>query len=176
MAYISIDNTLPGMRSLLAYRPAIAPSLTALMQILMRSDEGLCKGERELIAAYVSFLNGCMGCYDIHAKVSQCLLNTDEDYFENIKNDFRDALISDKLKALLSIAQSIQKGGKFVTTQQVETAKNQGASDLEIHDTVLISGLFCLFNKYIDGLKVITLDTPQSLRERAEMIAEMGYK
>jgi uncharacterized peroxidase-related enzyme len=175
MAHIQIDETLPGMRSLLAYRPAIAPPLMALMELMMRSDEGLSKGERELIAAFVSFLNGCVGCHQIHGEVAQCFFENDETLVEKVKQSYENAPISDKLKALLSIASSVQKGGKFVKTQQIEKAKNEGASDAEIHDTVLISSLFCLFNKYIDGLGIVSKDTPETLKARAKMIATFGY-
>ncbi|WP_435353680.1 carboxymuconolactone decarboxylase family protein [Emticicia sp. SJ17W-69] len=175
MPYIKLDETLPGMRSLLAFRPAIAEPLTTLMQILMRSDEGLSKGERELIATFVSSLNGCSVCHKIHGEVAQCLLNGEENLIEKVKENYQNAPISDKMKALLTIAVSVQKNGKQVSIEQVAAAKSRGANDLEIHDTVLISALFCLFNRYIDGLGILSKDTPETLKERGKMIAEMGY-
>lgn len=174
MPHIPLDETLPGMRSLLAFRPAIAEPLTTLMQILMRSDEGLSKGERELIATFVSSLNECSACHKIHGEVAQCFFD-DENLVEKVKENYQNAPISDKMKALLRIAASVQKNGKQVSSEEVEVAKELGASDLEIHDTVLIAALFCLFNRYIDGLGILSKDTPESLKERGKMIAEMGY-
>lgn len=69
----------------------------------------------------------------------------------------------------------MQLGGKFVTLEQVEGAVKQGATDLEIHDTVLIAALFCLFNRYLDGLGVLSGDTPAIFRERATEIVNRGY-
>ena len=175
MAYIELDKTKQGIRSLLAFRPEIAPPLTALMQILMRSDEGLSKGERELIATFVSALNECSLCHNIHGEVAQCFLGNNPNVVQKVKEDYENALIPDKLKALLTIAKSVQKGGKYVTEKQVEKAKNEGATDLEIHDTVLIAALFCLFNRYVDGLGLESNDTLETLRERGRMMAEMGY-
>lgn len=176
MPHIPLDETLPGMRSLLAFRPAIAEPMTSLMQILMRSDEGLSKGERELIATFVSALNNCSACYKIHGEVAQCLFDEDKNLVEKVIASYQNAPVSDKMKALLTIAASVQKSGKHVSEAQVVAAKILGASDLEIHDTVLIAALFCLFNRYIDGLGVVSHDTPETLKERGKMIAEMGYK
>lgn len=175
MAYIRLPEDLPGMRGLLAFRPAVAPSLSALTNALLRSDEGLSKGERELIGAFVSALNGCFICEHIHGAVAQCHLGRDDDFLQKIKTDLQHSGLSEKMKSLLAIAGNVQRGGKFVTAEQVETARKLGATDLEIHDTVLIAGLFCLFNRYIDGLGVASGDTPATFRERAKMIAERGY-
>jgi uncharacterized peroxidase-related enzyme len=175
MAYIPLPEHLPGMHALLSFRPAIAPSLSALTNTLLRSNEGLSMGERELIGAFVSALNDCLICRNIHGAVAQCHLGSDDEFIQEVMTDFRQTALPEKMKALLSIAASAQRGGKFVTAEQVETARNLGATDLEIHDTVLITGLFCLFNRYIDGLGVVLSDTPESFGERAKRIAETGY-
>ena len=85
------------------------------------------------------------------------------------------AVLSEKLKALLSIAASVQKGGKYVTADQVANAKTLGASDLEIHDTVLIAAAFCMFNRYVDGLNTWAPLDRQVYADRAAMRAEEGY-
>jgi uncharacterized peroxidase-related enzyme len=175
MAYIDLPDNLPGMHALLAFRPAVAPSLSALTNTLLRSDEGLNKGERELIGAFVSALNDCALCQNIHGAVAECHLGVDEAFVRDVIADFRQTALTEKMKALLAIAASAQRGGKFVTADQVAAARDLGATDLEIHDTVLITGLFCLFNRYVDGLGVTTFDTPESYRERATGIAEKGY-
>ena len=175
MAYIQLDSSLPGMQSLLAYRPQIASPMKTLMSVMMRSDEGLSKGERELIATYVSSLNDCYNCHQIHGEVAQCFFEELPDLVENVKADFQKAELTNRQKAILGIAANVQKNGKLVTDQQISDAKNLGITDLEIHDTVLISAMFCFFNRYIDGLGIVSQDTPETFRERAKMIAEFGY-
>jgi len=175
MAHIPLDETLPGMRSLLAYRPAIAPAMTSLMEVLMRSDAGLSKGERELIGAMVSSLNDCFICHQIHGEIAQCFFDNNRQLIQQVKESYMDAPITARLKAILAIAASVQESGKAVSSAQVEAARNEGVSDMEIHDTVLIAAMFCMFNRYIDGLGVVSKDTPESFRERASMIAQMGY-
>ncbi len=175
MPHIQLPGNLPGMRGLLAFRPAIAPSLSALTNTLLRSDEGLLKGERELIGAFVSALNDCFICRHVHGAVAQCHLDVDSDFMQKVVTDFQHSELSEKMKSLLAIAESAQRGGKFVTREQVEFARESGATDVEIHDTVLITGLFCLFNRYLDGLGVTSDDTPATFLERAKIIVEKGY-
>jgi uncharacterized peroxidase-related enzyme len=175
MAYIQIDSSLPGMQSLLDYRPQIASPLKTLMAVMMRSKEGLSKGERELIATYVSNLNDCYNCHQIHGEVAQCFFEELPDLVESIKTDIHNADLTQRQKAILGIAANVQKNGKLVTDQQISGAKNLGISDLEIHDTVLISAMFCFFNRYIDGLGIVSQDTTETFKERAKMIAEFGY-
>ena len=84
-------------------------------------------------------------------------------------------MISDKLKALLHIAARVQQSGSLVRPIDVERARQQGASDVEIHDTVLIAAAFCMFNRYVDGLGAGASSDPTSLPERARLVAEHGY-
>lgn len=176
MAHIELTEQLPGIRGLMAFRPTTATPLNALAEALLRTDEGLSKGERELIATFVSSLNDCFFCQNIHGAVAQYYYSEDEALVQKVKADYQNAPISDKMKALLSIAASVQKGGKFVTKSQIETAKNVGVTDIEIHDTVLIAAAFCMFNRYVDGLNTFAPDAPEMYRERAKKIAEeTGY-
>ncbi|MCO5947505.1 carboxymuconolactone decarboxylase family protein [Mucilaginibacter flavidus] len=177
MAHIKLDNELPGIRGLMAYRPEMAEPLNALAEVLLRDDNNtLTRGERELIGAYVSYLNDCFFCQNVHGALAGHYLKCDIDEVEQIKQDFQSAEISPKIKALLSIAGSVQKGGKQVTAGQIENAKGAGATDIEIHDTVLIAASFCMFNRYVDGLGTWAPQDKQFYVERAPRRAEEGYK
>lgn len=176
MAHITLTEELPGIRGLMAFSPKTAKPLNALAEALLRTDEGLSKGERELIATFVSSLNDCFFCQNIHGAVAQYYATEDEHLVQKVKADYQKSPISDKLKALLSIAKSVQKGGKFVTENQVAKARQLGASDFEIHDTVLIAAAFCMFNRYVDGLGTFAPDNPVMYQARAKKIAEeTGY-
>ena len=142
----------------------------------MRSDNStLTRGERELIATYVSHLNDCFFCQNAHGGIAQHYLQCDMQFVDDIKKDYEAMPISNKIKALLSIAASVQKGGKNVTPEQVEIAKTQGATDKEIHDTVLIAALFCMCNRYVDGLGTSAPQDRQFYIERGARRAEEGY-
>jgi uncharacterized peroxidase-related enzyme len=175
MPHINVDTNLPGIRSLMAFSPETAEPMGKLANLMLRTNEGLSMAEREMIAAYVSNLNDCFYCQQSHGAIAVCYLNGDEALVEQVKKDYEQADISDKLKALLSIAGSVQKGGKYVTEAQIEKAKESGATDKDIHDTVLIAAMFCMFNRYVDGLAANTPTDLSSYPLRAKQVATHGY-
>ena len=176
MAHIDLGNDLPGIRGLMAYRPETAKPLNELAEVLLHDENNtLSRGEREMIGTYVSSLNDCFFCQNVHGSMAQHFLDCDMQTIDSIKKDYSNASISEKLKALLAIAGSVQKGGKYVTSEQIENARQQGATDKEIHDTVLIAAAFCMFNRYVDGLNTWAPQDRQLYVERAKMMAEEGY-
>lgn len=176
MAYIQLPEGLPGIRGPMAFRPETAKPMNMLAEILLRDDDNtLSRGDRELIGAYVSYLNDCFFCQHVHGALAQHYMQCDMQFIDAIKNDFRTSAISDKLKTLLSIAGSVQKSGKAVTPAQIDEAKAAGATDREIHDTVLIAAAFCMFNRYVDGLNTWAPEDRQVYVQRAAMRAEEGY-
>jgi uncharacterized peroxidase-related enzyme len=175
MPYINLPN-LPGIRGPMAYRPETAKPLNELAEILLRDDNNtLSRGERELIGTYVSSLNDCFFCQNVHGALAGHYLHYDIPSIDAVKKDYRSTEISEKMKALLSIAASVQKGGKHVTEQQIEDARNLGATDREIHDTVLIAAAFCMYNRYVDGLATWAPQDRQFYVDRAPQRAEEGY-
>ena len=176
MAYIDLKNDLPGIRGLMAYRPETAKPLNELAEMLLRNDDNsLTRGERELIASYVSHLNDCFFCQNVHGALAGYYLECDLNTIDAAWKDFTSADISDKVKALMAIAASVQKSGKQVTPEQIEKARELGATDREIHDTVLIAAAFCMFNRYVDGLGTKAPQDRQFYVNRAPSRAAEGY-
>ncbi len=176
MAHIDLGNDLPGIRGLMVYRPETAKPLNELVELLLRDDNNtLSRGERELIATYVSSLNDCFFCQNVHGSFAGYYLQCDIHQIDSIKKDFISTDISEKMKALLSIAGAVQIGGKQVSVEQIEEARNRGATDREIHDTVLIAAAFCMYNRYVDGLGTWAPQDRQFYIDRAPMRAAEGY-
>lgn len=174
MAHIDLGNDFPGIRGPMMFRPETAKPLNALVDVLLRGPHSLTPGERELIATYVSAQNDCRYCQTIHGAIAAHHLG-DEDLVVRVKQDPQGAAISDKLKALLVIAGKTAESGRQVTAADVEHARSLGATDLEIHDTVLIAAVFCMCNRYVDGLATWAPDDPDFYRQRAALVAEHGY-
>jgi uncharacterized peroxidase-related enzyme len=149
--------------------------MNELVEVLMCGPHTLTPGERELIATYVSSLNDCYYCQTIHGAIAAAHLNGDEDLVKRVKSDFKHAAISDKLKTLLVIAAKVQRGGKNVTGEDIADARGAGATDVEIHDTVLIAAAFCMFNRYVDGLGTTQPRDEAFYRERGKLVAREGY-
>src|SRR6476659_2862701 len=126
MAHIDVDPNLPGIRSLMAFRPETAEPMSALAEILLRNDDGLSRADRELIATYVSYLNDCFYCHHSHGEIACIYLDGSRQLVEQVRNDFSKAAISEKLKSLLAIAGKVQQGGKLVTAEDIERAKRDG--------------------------------------------------
>ena len=175
MPHINVLNDLPGIRSLMAFRPETAKPLNDLAEILLRDTTGLSRTERELIATYVSYLNDCFYCHNSHGEIACYYLAGDRDLVNQVRENYTAAPISDKLKALLQIAEKVQQSGKAVTPDDIENASNQGATDRDIHDTVLIAAAFCMFNRYVDGLGANTPTDLSTYPLRAKQVAENGY-
>ncbi len=179
MPHIPLPN-LPGIRAAMAYRPETAKPLNELVDVLLHDrDHSLTPGERELIAAFVSYRNGTHYCHSIHGAIAAAHLEKEcgagEDLVADVKQDFEAAEISPKLKALLNIAAKVQVDGKLVSADDIARARNEGAADLEIHDAILIAAAFCMYNRYVDGLATVQPNDPELYRDRGRMVARGGY-
>lgn len=178
MPHIELPAQIPGIRSLAMFRPDTGKHLYEWAQVLLRGgDSPLSEAERELIAAFVSHRNACTFCMSSHAAAARYLFRDAAQTVDIVLNDYLHAPISDKLKTLLSIAGKVQADARSVSEEDVAQARTQGATDRDIHDTVLIAATFCMFNRYVDGLATITppaddLDTWNAMGER---MGTFGY-
>jgi len=175
MAHIQVPEGVPGILGPMATSPESTKALRELVEVLLRGPNTLTSAERELIATYVSSQNDCRFCQLSHGAAAAEHLGGDYDLIDRVKRNFSTAEISDKLKSLLAIAGKVQKGGKQVTSEDVARAHQQGASDKEIHDTVLIAAAFCMFNRYVDGLDTWQPTDPNDYREMGQIMARVGY-
>lgn len=175
MPHIALQEGLPGILGPMSFRPETAKPLNELAEVLLRGDSTLTRGERELIAAHVSKLNDCHFCHTSHATFAAMQLDDGWDVIDAVIDDVSTAPISDKLKALLAIAAKVQQGGLNVTPADVDAARAQGATDVEIHDTVLIAAAFCMFNRYVDGLATWAPPNREDYTETGRMIVDLGY-
>lgn len=176
MSYINLNNDLPGIVGLMAYRPETAKPLNELAEILLRGPSTLTSAEREMIASYVSHQNECHFCHSSHGAAAAHHLDGDLSLLDDIKKGFKKTEISEKLRSLLNIAKKVQVLGNKVTPEDIETARENGATDLEIHDTVLIAAAFCMYNRYVDGLGTWAPKENKDYDETGRMLAFEGYK
>jgi uncharacterized peroxidase-related enzyme len=175
MAHINLQNDLPGVIGLFRYRPETAGPLSALAEALLRDPNTLSRGERELIAAYVSNLNKCKFCASSHAAFAAAQLPEGMAMVSSVCSDPERAAVSPKMRALLQVAGKVQQSGSAVTAADIGAARDAGASDVEIHDTVLIAAAFCMFNRYVDGLATTAPDDPAVYAMSADVIVTHGY-
>jgi uncharacterized peroxidase-related enzyme len=178
MAYIDlgVDETqYPGINGPMRFRPETAKPLNELAEVLLRGPHPLSSGERELIAAYVSGLNECRFCRDSHSAFAAAQLDEGMALVEQVHAGPDDAPVSAKLRALLRIAAAVRDDGRKVTAEMVDVARAEGATDLEIHDTVLIAAAFCMYNRYVDGLGTLAPADPGRYAQSAQRLTRFGY-
>jgi uncharacterized peroxidase-related enzyme len=175
MAHITLPEGAPGIVGPMLAYPETEKHLSGLAEALLRGPSSLTPAEREVIGTFVSSANGCFFCANVHAATARHLLGTDAAVVDHVTADFQRAPISEKLKALLVIAGKVQQDGRRVTAEDVARARQEGADDKAIHDTVLIAAAFCMFNRYVDGLATWTPKDPAVYSLTGEKLARGGY-
>ena len=176
MPHIQLNNEFPGIVGLLNYSPETAKPLNDLAEVLLVGDNSLTRGEREMIASSVSYWNDCHFCHSSHGAAAANLLNKPVSFLGEIKQGFPNTEVSPKMRALLNIAHHVQQGGKNVTDEDIRKAREAGAVDKEIHDTVLIAAAFCMYNRYVDGLATWAPKEDEAFMPMGKMLAENGYR
>lgn len=176
MAHVTLkDEGSPGIVGLLQTFPDTGRCLVALAEHLLRRDTpGLSMGEREIIAGYVSRLGNCEFCDLSHSEVGEAMLGRPGLVQAAVCN-VETADLRPVMKALLPIAAKVQGDPKQVSNADVERARRAGASDQEIHDTVLIAAAFCMFNRYVDGLGTAVPADRSGYQEGVQRTIERGY-
>lgn len=176
MAHINLPEGLPGITGPLRQYPESGRHLTGLAQAVLRGPSSLTEGEREIIATSVSAGNECRFCTNSHAAAARHLLGTQCGQVDEVLQDVNTAHVTDKLRALLKIAAKVRQDGRLVTADDVALARAAGADDKAIHDTVLIAAMFCMYNRYVDGLATMTPLDPELYREMGSHLATNGYQ
>lgn len=178
MPHINLPGDKAGIVSLFEYNPITGRLLNQLADELLNKNatDSYTAEERELVGTYVSYLNHCNFCYKSHKEmVNYFHGGNDDDFAEMVCKDIENAPVRDKVKAFLKIAEKVHIDARNVTAEDIERARSFGATDDEIHDTVLIAAAFSLYNRYVDGLKTVEWGSRDIYKERARLTAEGGY-
>ncbi len=175
MPHVTLPDGEPGIIGLLAAYRASERPLNDLANAVMCGPSSLSAAERELIAAYVSSGNECGFCTNSHAAVARHLYGTRAAVVGQVLADPETADLDEKMRALLAIAAKVRRDGRLVAETDVARARAAGADDRAIHDTVLIAAMFCMFNRYVDGLGTVAPHDPAVYDEIGERIATKGY-
>ncbi|MER6912771.1 alkylhydroperoxidase [Streptomyces sp. NPDC000594] len=175
MAHIALDNDLPGISGLMAHRPDTAEPLGHLADVLLRGPSPISRGDRELIAAYVSQLNATPFCAGSHGAFAAAQLPGGETLVASVLADPDTAPITPLLRALLRIAAEVRSAAAPVAEETLAAARAAGAGDTEIHDTVLIAASFCMYNRYVSGLAT-TVPEVDHYRASALRVVAHGYR
>ncbi|OKK14322.1 alkylhydroperoxidase [Streptomyces sp. CB00455] len=175
MPHITIASDLPGIRGLMTDHPDTAAPLNALADTLLRGPSPLPRGERELIATYVSELNRTRFCSDTHGAAAAAQLDGGPELVKAVQNDVDSAALPPLLRALLRVAAEVQAQAAPVADETIAAARAEGATDDHLHDTVLIAAAFCMYNRYVSGLATAIPTDPGYYEESGRRITTHGY-
>lgn len=176
MSFINTNIPQPGIIALLYYKSSSGKALSNLAHTLLKGPSTLSSGERELIASHVSYLNNCEFCHLSHSASANEYLADNGKTVQCIIDNIDTAPVSAKMKTLLRIAGKVQESGRAVTPDLIEAARQQGATDEEIHDTVLIAAAFCMYNRYVDGLNTTLPESREEYKDMGVRLKTKGYK
>lgn len=153
MPYITLPGDSRGIRGPLNFRPETATHLLGLAETLLRQPASLEQGDRESIAAWTSYLNGCKFCMKSHAAAARAWYGPERSVALDRLLASEDASgFPPKMQALIAIADALQNCVLGVKPEHIDRGRAAGASDHDIHDTVLITAAFCMYNRYVEGL------------------------
>lgn len=176
MPHVPVSPDMPGILGLLEVKPELGRKFMEFTQELMRGPSSLTPGERELIAAYVSSGNECQFCARSHAAAARHTLpDLDGTVVTAVCTDVTTAPVDERMRALLAIAEQVRLGGRRVTDADVARARQAGADDSQVHDTVLVAAAFCMANRYVDGLDTRTPRDEQHYDDAGRRLAAEGY-
>ncbi|MDP3461932.1 MAG: hypothetical protein Q8S18_03985 [Bacteroidales bacterium] len=143
------DLSLPA---LMRFKASSASILSSVGHALVKGPAELSHTDREMLSAYVSMLNECDACFDSPASNGNGQMNGKDKTMASVMDKVSGTPVTEKMKSLLTFANKVQQNGKLVSKDDIDTARKNGASDEDIHDTMIISAAFCMYNRYIDGL------------------------
>jgi uncharacterized peroxidase-related enzyme len=175
MPHIELPEGLPGIVGPMVAYPETEKHLNGLADALLRGPSSLTPGERETIAAYVSAGDGCDFCTRLHASTARHLLGEACEVVDSVLSQGTQAPVDEKLRALLEIAGKVRRDGRLVTAEDVARAREAGADDKAIHDTVLVAAAFCMYTRYVDGLATWAPREPELYEAMGAQLAEHGY-
>lgn len=175
MPHIELPEGLPGIVGPMVAYPETEKHLNGLADALLRGPSSLSPGERETIAAYVSAGNRCSFCEQLHASTARHLMGKASEVVDSVLSQGPRAPIDAKLRALVEIADKVRVDGRLVTAEDIARARQAGADDKAIHDTVLIAAAFSMYTRYVDGLATWAPEEPELYDEMAARLVDKGY-
>jgi uncharacterized peroxidase-related enzyme len=133
--------------------PETARPLIAYHEALLRGPSQFSAGERELIAAYVSGLNGCDFCHAIHGQTAAAL-GIDAQVLATMMSNLESVSIDLRMRPILSFVQKLTLSPSRMTPADAEAVFVAGWNDQALYDAVAICGLFNLMNRLVNGLGI----------------------
>jgi uncharacterized peroxidase-related enzyme len=176
VALVALPAGIPGIRAPLTAYPDTAGPILAVAQAALRGPSSLSEAERELLATAVSVENQCWFCARSHGAAARVLLGSDAAWVDDVLDGRTPAGVPAKLAALVDLARAVARSCHGATPDVEAACRRAGATDRDLHDTVLVAAAFSLFNRYVDGLGAPEPSDPAAYVPMGERLARSGYR
>lgn len=134
-----------------AWPDIYGPWKTTCQQVLRDAPSALTAAERELIGTFVSKLNRCHYCYEVHnsAVVSY---GFDPLLVTRLVEDIETAPVAEKLKPILRYVRKLTLDHTKIVQADVDAALAAGWTEDDVHIAIAITGIFSFMNRLVHGL------------------------
>lgn len=173
MPFFSFLHDDATMVDLMARRHGRMALLGKLTDEIMCGPSPLDRGTRELIAAYVSGLNGCRYCHGAHVAFAESH-GIDPGLLAALLDDPASAPIDAALRPLLAFCAKLTQTPSRMVAADADAVFAAGWPEEALEDAIAVTALFALYNRVMDGHGFAPRDSERN-RARAQLIREHGY-
>ncbi len=173
MAYLP---SLPAKATLLDVFKTFPETNRPLLEFheaLLRGPSSFTEAEREMIAAYVSGLNGCRYCHGVHTATAERLGVPQGAIAALLAGDPK-ADIPAKMRPVLELAAKLTERADGLTKSDVDAVFAAGWNGEGYYHLVATVALFNYMNRLVEGLG-IELDQAY-VDVAAQRLADRGYR
>jgi uncharacterized peroxidase-related enzyme len=142
--------------------PETSRPLVDYHELLMRGESPLTISERELIAAYVSGLNGCGYCHGVHTATAEAF-GVPPGLLSALLADLDSAPVDDGIRVLLRYVGKLTTSPARLTGADADAVYAAGWDERALHDAVLVCALFNFMNRMVNGLGITADDSYYTL-------------
>lgn len=159
MSYLPSSPGLVNLSGLLAKYPRRGILLFKLLEDIKRSCSPLGVEMRELIITYISGLNRCDFCYNLH-KVQSTEMGLDATIFEQLKTDIDSADVNENIKPILRFVRKLTLTPDQVTKADAQQIFDAGWDERAFLDSICICAIVNCMNRFVAGIGIEVESTP----------------
>lgn len=167
---LGANATVPDI---LKMSPEAGVALLEMHEAIMRAPSALTPGQRELIAAYVSGLNGCQYCHGVHAETAKAYEDIPRAAVDRMLADLETAGFDDRIKPILRLARKLTQAPAEVSEADTRAVLEAGWGEKALHDAIMVVCCFNFMNRLLEGHGVHGYEA--LFKERGPMLKKYGY-
>lgn len=152
--------------------PDTARPLIAFHEALLRGRSPFTEAQRELIAAYVSGLNGCRYCHGVHTATAEAL-GVPKGTVKHLLEGMGSAPVDQRMEPVLRYVEKLTRTPDAMTREDADAVYAAGWDQDALYHAVATCALFNFMNRLVEGLGIELQETYVPLA--AERLSKRGY-